>query len=81
MIGIPDARLGQEVKAVVALKPGMTDGVKEEEIVEFCKVRIAAYKYPRTVDFVKSLPKTATGKIFKRELRHDGSASASAAAQ
>lgn len=67
VIGIPDAALGEEVRAVVALKPGHT--TTEAELIEYCKERLAAYKYPRSIEFRDTLPKTATGKILKRELR------------
>ena len=65
---MPDAKMGEEVKAFVYLKPGMT--ATEEDIRAFCKERVAAYKYPRTIQFLdEPLPKNATGKILKRELR------------
>lgn len=67
VIGIPDQALGEEVRAVVALKPGQT--VAEAELIDYCKERLAAFKYPRSVEFRDTLPKTATGKILKRELR------------
>jgi long-chain acyl-CoA synthetase len=67
VIGIPDARLGEEVKAVIALRPGMTATV--EQIIQHCKTLVAAYKYPRVVTIVDSLPKGPTGKILKRALR------------
>ncbi|HEV2035944.1 MAG TPA: long-chain fatty acid--CoA ligase [Candidatus Dormibacteraeota bacterium] len=67
VIGVPDERLGEEVKAVVSLKPGAK--ATEADIIEFVKERLAAYKYPRTVQFVDTLPKGATGKILKKELK------------
>jgi long-chain acyl-CoA synthetase len=67
VIGVPDPKLGEEVRAVVAVKPGQS--VTEAELIAFVKERSAAYKYPRTVEFVDSLPKNATGKILKKELR------------
>lgn len=67
VIGMPDQALGEEVKAVVALKPGQQ--ATAEEVMAYCKERLAAYKYPRSVEFMDALPKTATGKILKRELR------------
>lgn len=67
VIGVPDQALGEEVKAVVALKPNQT--ASESEIIEYCKERLAAYKYPRSIEFRDTLPKTATGKILKRELK------------
>ncbi|MPZ99901.1 MAG: long-chain-fatty-acid--CoA ligase [Dehalococcoidia bacterium] len=67
VIGIPDERLGEEVKAVVALAPGQQ--ATSEEIVAYSKEHLAAYKYPRHVEFIDTLPKGPTGKILKRELR------------
>jgi long-chain acyl-CoA synthetase len=67
VIGVPDPRLGEEVRAIVAVKPGQS--VTEAELIEFVKERAAAYKYPRSVEFRDSLPKNATGKILKKELR------------
>ena len=67
VIGVPDPKMGEEVRAVVAVKPGQS--VTAAELIEFVKARLAAYKYPRTVEFVDSLPKNATGKILKKELR------------
>jgi long-chain acyl-CoA synthetase len=67
VIGIPDERLGEEVAAVVVLRPGMS--ATEAEIIAYVKERVAAYKYPRSVRFVDSLPKGATGKVLKKELK------------
>jgi long-chain acyl-CoA synthetase len=67
VIGVPDERLGEEVKAVVQLKAGQT--ATPEELIEFCKERVAAYKYPRTVQLIDHLPIGPTGKILKRELK------------
>ncbi len=67
VIGVPHDELGEEVAAAVALKPDAK--VTEEELREFVKEQVAAYKYPRLVWFVDELPKTATGKILKRELQ------------
>jgi long-chain acyl-CoA synthetase len=67
VIGVPDPMMGEEVRAVVAVKPGHS--VTEAELIAFVKERAAAYKYPRTIEFRDSLPKNATGKILKKELR------------
>lgn len=67
VIGVPDARLGEEVKAFVVRKPG--EAVTEDELVAWCREQVAAYKYPRQVEFRDSLPTGATGKILKRALR------------
>jgi len=70
VVGVPDAYRGETVKAVVSLRPGASAGA--EELAGFCKARMAAYKYPRLVEIVDELPKTASGKILRRELRGDG---------
>jgi long-chain acyl-CoA synthetase len=67
VIGKPDPKLGEEVLAFVALKPGAA--AEPEEVISFAKERLAAYKYPREVRIVDELPKGATGKILKKELR------------
>ena len=66
VLGVPDERLGEEVKAFVSLKPGAE--VDELELVEFAKARVAAYKYPRIIEIIQALPKGPTGKILKKEL-------------
>jgi long-chain acyl-CoA synthetase len=66
VIGVPHDSHGEEIKAVVILNDGAS--VTEEELVEWGKKEMAAYKYPRVIEFVPSLPMTATGKILKREL-------------
>ncbi len=66
VIGVPHARHGEEVKAVVVTHPGAR--VTTEELIAYCKERLAAYKYPRIVEFSEGLPKGPTGKILKREL-------------
>ncbi len=68
VIGVKHESHGEEVKAVLALKAGHK--VTSEEIISYCKMHLAAYKYPRLVEFRDALPKTATGKILKRELRN-----------
>jgi len=69
VIGIPDPYRGETVKAFVALKEGYEGKVTGEEIIVHCKERMAAYKYPREVEFVKEVPKTATGKFLRRAFR------------
>jgi long-chain acyl-CoA synthetase len=66
-IGIPHPELGEEVGAAVVLKPGAT--ASPDELREWAKARVAAYKYPRHVWLADSLPKGATGKILRREVR------------
>jgi long-chain acyl-CoA synthetase len=67
VLGVPHESHGEEVKAVVALAPGRQLGA--EALIAWTKERLAAYKYPRIVEFRDSLPKGPTGKILKRELR------------
>jgi long-chain acyl-CoA synthetase len=66
VIGVPHESHGEEIKAVVILEDGAT--VTEDELIAWGKDQMAAYKYPRVVEFVPALPMTATGKILKREL-------------
>lgn len=68
VIGVPDAYRGETVKAYVTLKRGR-EGTTTEEFIGFCRERMAAYKYPRIVEIVEEIPKTATGKMLKRQLR------------
>jgi long-chain acyl-CoA synthetase len=67
IVGIPHGELGEEIAAAVALKEG--ESVSEEELRDFAKSRVAAYKYPRKIWFVDELPKGPTGKILKREIQ------------
>ncbi|HEY1014962.1 MAG TPA: long-chain fatty acid--CoA ligase [Herpetosiphonaceae bacterium] len=67
VVGVPDEKLGEEVKAYVVLKPGAE--LAEDELLAWGKEQFAAYKYPRQVEFRNELPISATGKILKRELR------------
>jgi acyl-CoA synthetase (AMP-forming)/AMP-acid ligase II len=67
VIGVPDARWGETVKAVVSLVEG--ESATEDELIAFCKDHIASYKKPKSLDFVDELPKNNYGKILKRELR------------
>lgn len=67
VVGVPDPRVGEEVKAFVVRKPGAD--VTEEMLVDWSREQFASYKYPRIVEFRDSLPISATGKILKRELK------------
>jgi long-chain acyl-CoA synthetase len=67
VVGVPDEYRGETVKAFVSLRPGRT--ATEEELIAFAKERMAAYKYPRAVEFLDEIPKTVTGKLLRRELR------------
>jgi long-chain acyl-CoA synthetase len=67
VLGVPDERLGEEVAAAIVLRPGVD--VTADEIRDFVKERVAAYKYPRRIWFTDQLPMGSTGKILKREIR------------
>lgn len=66
-VGVPDPYRGETVKAFVVAKPG--EDLTEAEVIRFCKSKLAAYKVPRTVELRDSLPKTAVGKVLRKELR------------
>ena len=67
VIGVPDEKWGEAVKAIVVLKPGQK--ATSEDIITFTRTRIAGYKLPKSVDFIEALPRNPSGKILRRELR------------
>ena len=67
IIGVPDERWGESVKAVVALKPEAE--ATEKELIAYCREHLAHFKCPKTVDILEALPRNPTGKILKRDLR------------
>ncbi len=71
-VGIPDEYRGETVKVYIVLKPG--EECTEEEIISYCRERLAAYKAPRMVEFRAELPKTMVGKILRRALREEEAA-------
>ncbi len=66
-VGVPDPYRGETVKAFVAVKPGET--LTKDDINTFCRERLAAYKVPKMIEFMEELPKSAIGKVLRRELR------------
>ena len=69
VIGVPHERRGETVKAFIVLKEGET--ATGEEIIAFCRERMAAYRVPRIVEFRTDLPKSIIGKVLRRELREE----------
>ncbi|MGQ9859452.1 MAG: long-chain-fatty-acid--CoA ligase [Thermodesulfobacteriota bacterium] len=69
VVGVPDEKSGQAVKAFIQLKPGQS--ATAEEIIEFCRDKMAGYKRPKYVEFRESLPMTTVGKILRRQLRDE----------
>jgi long-chain acyl-CoA synthetase len=67
VFGVPDEKWGEAVKAVVSLKAGQK--ATEEDIIEHCRKHLAGYKKPKSVDFIKELPKSPFGKIWRRKLK------------
>ncbi len=66
VVGVPDHTLGEEIAAFVALRPGTAAGA--DELIAWCRERLAAFKYPRRVTFLDALPRSATGKVLKARL-------------
>jgi acyl-CoA synthetase (AMP-forming)/AMP-acid ligase II len=67
VIGVPDERWGEAVKACVVLRPGQS--ASAAEVIAWLRERLAHYKCPKTVDFMQTLPRTPSGKLLKRALR------------
>jgi len=71
VIGVPDEKAGEEIKAFIALKPASRGKVTEAEIIEWSKANMANYKYPRLVEFRDEIPKGTAGKILRRALKEE----------
>jgi long-chain acyl-CoA synthetase len=72
VVGIPDERVGEEIKAFVITRPGTT--LTESEVLAWCRDRLAVYKCPRAVEFCHDLPLNATGKVLKQQLKDTSNA-------
>jgi long-chain acyl-CoA synthetase len=66
-IGVPHEYRGETVKAFIVTKDGET--LTEEEVISYCKEKLAAYKVPKIIEFIDELPKSAVGKILRRKLK------------
>ena len=70
VFGVPEAEMGEEVKAVVQPAPGVEAGpALEAELLEFCRDHLSHYKCPKSVDFTDRLPRGENGKLYKKALR------------
>jgi len=70
VFGVPNDDLGEEVKAVIQVMPGITPNAElAEELIAFCKAHLSHQKCPRSIDFEAELPRLPTGKLYKRLLR------------
>ena len=72
VVGIPDERVGEEIKAFVITRPDVT--LAETEVIAWCRDRLAVYKCPRKVQFCHELPLNATGKVLKQQLKNASNA-------
>jgi acyl-CoA synthetase (AMP-forming)/AMP-acid ligase II len=69
VVGVPDGRLGEVGRAFVVPRPGAT--LSPADVIDFCRDRLAGYKVPRQVEFREGLPRNASGKVLKRQLREE----------
>ena len=76
LVGMPDEQYGELPTAVIVMRPGIS--TTAEDIINFCRDRLAAFKCPRSVVFADALPATATGKVARRQLRDHLAAMAAA---
>jgi len=69
VVGVPDPEVGENIKAYISLKPEYQGKITEQEIMNWAKENISAFKYPRIIEIIPDLPKSVVGKILRRELR------------
>ena len=67
VVGVPDEKWGEAIKAVIEIKPGCS--VSADEIIALCKQRIGSVKAPKSVDFIEMLPRSPAGKVMRKEVR------------
>jgi len=79
VIGLPDAKTGEALKAFVVLKPAAVGRVTAQQIIDWCKENMTHYKVPSTVEFRDTLPKTMVGKVLRRVLKEEELAKAKGA--
>ena len=77
VIGTKDAHRGETVKALIVLKPEFVGKLRAQELIDWARANMAAYKAPRLIEFVEGLPKSGSGKIMWRELQEQENATAS----
>ena len=68
VIGLPQADVGETIKAFIKLRPEYKGKVTEQDIINWAKEEMAGYKWPRIVEFIETIPKTTVGKVFRRQL-------------
>jgi len=69
VVGIPDPQIGETIKAFVVLHDSYKGNISEQEIIDWAKEEMAGYKWPRKLEFIEQLPRTAVGKLARRELK------------
>jgi long-chain acyl-CoA synthetase len=69
VVGVPNIKVGEDIKAMVVLESDFRGKLSEVDVIEYCKDKIAPYKVPKIVEFLGELPKTDVGKVSRRELR------------
>jgi long-chain acyl-CoA synthetase len=69
VIGLPDPQIGETIKAYIVIKEDYKGKISEQDIIDWAKKELAGYKWPRLVEFIDQVPRTAVGKVFRRALK------------